>query len=157
MRNWLAFLLLVGLLLTACQGTEQPTPTAPDLVMKPEITMGEGGLILLRLGVHNRGGATFPGTEVFDGVVTIADEAGKVQKEVRLSTMNPVQSDETIFPVELDTNLDAGTYTFTWATPGYDTVSFRFIVDDRAGGQVLKAPIDYINPYTEYTEVDPTL
>lgn len=156
MRKWLAILLLV-LLLSACQSNEQPTPAAPDLVMKPEITMGEGGLILLRLGVHNRGGATFPGTEVFDGVVTIADEEGKVQKEVRLSHMNPVPVGETVFPVEMDTSLTEGTYTFTWATPGYATVSFRFIVADRASGQVLKAPLDYINPYTEYTEVDPTL
>jgi hypothetical protein len=143
-------------LLSACSGTDTPTPPAPDLVMKPELSMEAGGEMVLRLGVNNAGDATFPGSEVFDAVITIVDGQGEVRKETRLEQMNPVPSGQTLYPSEERIRLKPGDYTFTWATPGYTTVTFDFKVVERDGDQVLQAPIDYLNPFTEYTEVVPS-
>lgn len=127
---WLISILLLSIiLLCGCQ--EKPTPietsyTSPRFT----IALDENGdqQINAALGMRNTGDDPFPADETFNAVMKLWDQSGILRSEIKITSVQSIESDESIHLSTANWELTPGIYFIHWGTNEYGSVMGVFTV-----------------------------
>lgn len=146
-------LLLSGLLvvlLTGCMASGQET-FEDSLELRVKLTMKESGEVFVAAGMYNSGRFEYPGTENYNGFLTILDEAGQLRALGESNKFSLLAAGETFYPLTYQLMIEPGTYQLKFSALGKQPIEMQFEVVEKNGRLFLNAPGEYIDPLTEYT------
>ncbi len=141
---------LLVLLLSGCAQNSQET-VEDALQLKVKLTMKAQGEVAVSAGLHNASMFEYPGTDQYNGFLTILDEAGRLRALGELNKCSLLAAGETFYPLTYNLSAEPGTYRLKFSALGKPPVEMQFEVVDRDGRLYLTAPGEYIDPITEYT------
>lgn len=144
-----SILVLVLLAVVGC--ANPPRPASALLEPEAQLTMQDGGVVIIRIGATNASAWNYPANEAFNGMMEVRNATGDLRSRIDVHQFGALGPKETAMPAELKTQLDAGTYRLTWSAPTMQVMSLEFEVLDRDGKRYLRAESHHIRPYTEYT------
>ncbi len=150
MKRSLLVGILIALLLAGCGQMAQET-IEKDLELKIKMTMQAEGKLDISAGLHNPRKVDYQGTESFNGLLEVLNEAGEVRTSGETYSFSPLAGGETSYPLTYQLTLDPGTYTVRYSALGKEPLEVQFEILDKDGTLYLRAPGDVIDPFTEYT------
>ncbi len=141
---------LLAVLLTGCMASGQET-VEDSLELRVKLTMKESGELFVAAGLHNSGRFEYPGTDNYNGFLTILDEAGRLRALGESNKFSLLASGETFYPLTYQLIIEPGTYRLKFSAIGKQPIEMHFEIVERNGKLYLNAPGEYIDPLTEYT------
>lgn len=142
--------ILIALLLAGCGPIAQET-IEKDLELKIKMTMPADGKLNISAGLHNPNKGDYQGTESFNGLLEVLNEAGEVRTSGEIYSFDPLTGGETSYPLTYQLTLEPGKYTSRYSALGKEPLEVQFEIIDKDGTLYLHAPADVIDPFTEYT------
>ena len=127
---WLiSFALLSSILLCGCQ--EKPEPietsyTSPRFTIALDVNGDKE--INATLGMRNTGDDLFPADETFNAVMKLWDQTGTLRVEINITSVQSIESDESIHVSTAHLELIPGVYFIHWGTNEYGSVIGVFTV-----------------------------
>ncbi len=150
MKKWTVIGILCALLLTGC-GQMIQTSVEDDLELKIHLTMGDDDKVDVSAGLHNPRKEDYQGSQTYDGLLDVFNEAGDVQVTGETYAFEKLTGGETAFPLTYHLTLEPGSYTARYSALGKIPLEVPFEVVDKDGTLYLAAPTEYIHPNTPFT------
>jgi hypothetical protein len=141
--------LLVGLL-TGCMKSAQET-VEDTLELRVKLTMKEPGEVSISAGLYNSGRFEYPGTENYNGFLTILDENGKLRALGEMDKISLLAAGETFYPLTYNLAVEPGVYRLKFGALDKPPIEMQFEIVEKNGTLYMTAPGEFIDPLTEYT------
>ena len=128
--TWMISIMLLSIiLLCGCQEKPEPVDysyTSPRFT----IALDDNGdqQINAALGMRNTGEDLFPADETFNAVMKLWDQSGILRSEIKISSVQSIESDESIHLSTANWELTPGVYFIHWGTNEYGSVMGVFTV-----------------------------
>jgi hypothetical protein len=123
------------------------------LELRVKMTMNATGEVIVAAGLHNAGRFEYPGTDSYNGFLTVLDATGKLRALGESNKFSLLGAGETFYPLTYNLIVEPGTYRLKFSALGKQPVEMEFEVVEKNGKLYLNAPGEYIDPLTEYTIV----
>lgn len=149
-RILLSLCIFTAVLLAGCMTSAQKT-AEDSLELKVKLTMKQPGEVSVAAGLHNSGRFEYPGSENYNGFLTILDGAGKLRALGEMDKISLLAAGETFYPLTYDISVEPGVYRLKFGALGKQPVEMEFKIVEKNGLLYLNAPGEYIDPLTEYT------
>ncbi len=149
-RFLLLFSVLWVVLSAGCMDSGQKT-VEDSLELRVKLTMKEPGELSVAAGMHNSGRFEYPGTDNYNGFLTILDESGQLRALGEANQFSLLAVDETFYPITYHLAVEPGTYRLKFSALGKPPIEVQFEIVEKNGGLYLNAPGEFIDPFTEYT------
>ena len=128
----LAFSIIVALLaftISSCQ--EKPEPidysySSPRFTIAMDIDKDQQ--VNASLGMRNTGDDLFPSDETFNAVMNLWDQSGVLRSQITITSVQAIESDESIHLSTAHWNLTPGVYFINWGASEYGSVMGVFTV-----------------------------
>lgn len=153
-------LLIAGFILVASACAEvQPSPTveAPSLRFEPRITMFEEGKVHFEMGIANQRNSDQAAIDNADIRMVVTNQAGKIRNEMTIVHLGSISGNETITPLEYDGVYEPGRYVASLTSKVVPTLNLNFEIREENDVRILVAPVEFVDPHTEFTETGPDL
>lgn len=149
-RSLLLFGVFWMVLLAGCSNADQ-SAVEDSLELRVRLTMKEPGQVSVAAGMHNSGRFEYPGTENYNGFLTILDESGRLRALGEAKKFSLLAADETFYPITYHLSVEPGLYRLKFSALDKQPVEMQFEIIEKNGRLYLNAPGEYIDPLTEYT------
>lgn len=159
MRTFRFFLIASFLLVASACAEVQPLPTAEEtsLRFEPRITMFEEGKVHFELGIANQRNSDQAAIDNADIRMVVTNQTGKIRNELTIVPLGPIPANETVIPINYDGVYEPGRYVASLTSKVIPTLNLTFEIREENDIRILVAPVEFIDPYTEFTETVPDL
>ena len=154
----LAVTVAATVVLAACAPFSQ-AQQEPDLQFRIALEVDSDQQFHVRLGVRNAGRGRFEGDSSFNADMEVRRLPGEeLRASAHVVPLQPVEPDETVWPLDWHGQLDAGTYKLTWRAEEYGQAEETFTIVEEDGelyfrGQRLMSPADTPVPQDDHEDL----